>query len=124
LWASRRTRSKPRPAYWWERTVGYISPEQLLGERPAVSWELWGLAVVAYECVAGALPFPVASRQVWRQLLLGGRPTPVAHHVPAAPQRWQQFFDGCLALDITRRPRSAAEFLRQLEEALGGGAAL
>jgi hypothetical protein len=55
--------------------------------------------------------------------VLGGRPTPIADHVPAAPARWQQFFDGCLALDITRRPRSTAEFLRQLEEALGGGAA-
>lgn len=32
-------------------TVGYMSPEQLLGERAAVSWDLWALAVVAYECL-------------------------------------------------------------------------
>ena len=43
-------------------TIGYLSPEQLLGERPEVSWDLWALAVVAYEALTGALPFPVASR--------------------------------------------------------------
>ena len=25
-------------------TIGYLSPEQLLGERPEVSWDLWALA--------------------------------------------------------------------------------
>ena len=59
-------------------TVGYMSPEQLLGERPDVSCDLWALAVVAYESLAGALPFPVTSRELWRHLVLAGRPTPLA----------------------------------------------
>jgi serine/threonine-protein kinase len=55
-------------------TVGYMSPEQLLGECPAVSWDLWTLTVVAYETVTGTLPFPVSSREAWRQSAPTSRP--------------------------------------------------
>jgi serine/threonine protein kinase len=48
-------------------TVGYMSPEQLLGERPGVSWDVWALAVTAYETLTGALPYPVSDRINWRQ---------------------------------------------------------
>jgi serine/threonine-protein kinase len=105
-------------------TVGYMSPEQLMGERPGVSWDLWALAVVAHECVAGALPFPVASRESWRQLVLNGRRAPLCDHLADAPPEWDDFFARALATNRTRRPRSAAEFLEQLEQALCLGAAL
>jgi len=68
--------------------------------------------------VAGALPFPVVSRESWRQLVLGGRFTPLTYHVPDAPPAWQAFFDDCLASDRARRPRSAAELFGHLETAL------
>ena len=58
-------------------TVGYISPEQLLGDSPDVSWDVWALATVAYESLTGALPFPVESRESWRQLG-PGRPVTAA----------------------------------------------
>ena len=96
-------------------TIGYLSPEQLLGDQPDVSWDLWALAVVAYEALTGALPFPVASRETWRRLVLAGRFTPLAEHLPDAPARWQAFFTRALALDRAQRPPSAAEFLRDLE---------
>jgi len=99
-------------------TIGYLSPEQLLGDQPDVSWDLWALAVVAYESLTGTLPFPVASRERWRQLVLAGRCTPLTEHLAGAPARWQAFFTGALALDRAQRPQSAAEFLRDLESAL------
>lgn len=99
-------------------TVGYMSPEQLLGERPGLSWDLWALAVVAYEALAGAMPFPVSSRTAWRLLVLDGRFTPLVEHVPNAPAEWQDFFLRALAVDRTRRPASAHEFFRQLQRAL------
>ena len=102
-------------------TVGYMSPEQLLGERPDVSWDLWALAVVAYEAVTGALPFPVSSRIAWRQSVLDGRFTPLGEHTPDAPPAWRDFFTSALAVERTRRPPSAAAFFKQLEEALGHG---
>ena len=102
-------------------TVGYMSPEQLLGERPDVSWDLWALAIVAYEAVTGALPFPVSSRTVWRQSVLDGRFTSLREHIPDAPAAWRDFFTGALAVERTRRSASAAVFFRQLEQALRHG---
>jgi len=100
-------------------TVGYMSPEHLLGDCPNVSWDVWALAVVAYEALTASLPFPVASRETWRHLVLSGRPTPLAAHLADPPAPWQDFFDAAFAADGARRPRTAAEFLRQIEQALG-----
>lgn len=99
-------------------TVGYLSPEQLLGERPQVSWDLWALAVVTYEALTGALPFPVASRDLWRQAVLAGRYTSLGAHLADPPARWQAFFSRALAVDRAARPASAAEFLRELDSAI------
>ena len=99
-------------------TVGYISPEQLLGDSPDVSWDVWALTVVAYEALTAALPFPVASREAWRQLVLSARFRPLADHLDDAPAQWQAFFDRSFAVDRRVRPRTAADFCRQLERAL------
>jgi serine/threonine protein kinase len=99
-------------------TMGYISPEQLLGERPAVSWDLWALAVTVYETLTGTLPFPAANRDKWRQSVLAGDHTPLSEHLADPPVLWEEFFARSLAADRARRPRSAAEFLQHLEQAL------
>jgi tRNA A-37 threonylcarbamoyl transferase component Bud32 len=99
-------------------TVGYMSPEQLLGGRPALSWDLWALSVVAYESVTGALPFPVGSRESWRQAVLSGQYTPLGRHLPDPPTRWIAFFDRCFAADAGRRPAAASELLQDLERAI------
>jgi serine/threonine-protein kinase len=99
-------------------TVGYMSPEHLLGDSPDVSWDLWALAVVAYECLTATLPFPVESRDAWRRLVLGGRHRLLADRLENPPQSWQAFFDRSFAADRTARPGTAAEFFRQLECAL------
>jgi serine/threonine protein kinase len=95
-----------------------MSPEQLLGDSPDVSWDLWSLAIVAYESLAGALPFPVASRETWRRAVVAGRPDPLSAHLASPPPAWQAFFDRALAADRGLRPRSAADLFRQLEQAL------
>ena len=100
-------------------TIGYISPEHLLGDSPDVSWDLWALTVVAYESLTAALPFPVESREAWRQLALSGRFRPLSDHLADPPAPWQAFFDRSFALDRASRPQSAAEFFRRFEQALG-----
>ena len=99
-------------------TAGYMSPEQLLREPPDVSWDLWTLAVVAYESLTGALPFPVDRKGAWRQSVLAGRRTPLREHLTNPSARWEAFFDRALAADRASRPASAARFLRELEQAL------
>ncbi len=100
-------------------TPGYLSPEQLLGERPAVSWDLWALAVVAYEVLTGALPFLSSGVDKWRESVLAGSHTPLTEYLPHAPAAWDEFFDRMLSTDRSRRAHSADEFFRCLQQALG-----
>src|SRR3974377_111807 len=101
----------------WVGTMVYMSPEQLLGERPAVSWDLWALAVMAYETLTGRLPFPASTRDEWLRVVLAGCFTPLNEDLPAPQADWQEFFARSLAIDRTRRPPSAADFFRHMEQA-------
>ena len=99
-------------------TFDYMSPEQLTGENPAVSWDLWAIAVVAYEALTGALPFPAHSSEDWRRAVLYGSFTPLTEHMPNVSRRAQELFAHSFASDRTTRAQSAAEFFRRLEDAL------
>ena len=81
-------------------TLRYMAPEQLRGEDAQPAWDIWALAVIAYEMLMGAHPFASAS------------------HAPrGAGSTWQPFFARSLSLDPTERPESAASFFAALQNA-------
>jgi serine/threonine-protein kinase len=87
----------------------YMAPGQINGEEPDPSWDLWALAVIAFEMLCGAHPF--AS--------LPGGPAGIADprfaHLPGGVQ---PFFARALSLDRAARPESASMFLAQLQRSL------
>jgi eukaryotic-like serine/threonine-protein kinase len=99
-------------------TPRYMSPEQWLGQQPLPAWDLWAVAVVAYEMLTGTHPFGDKSPAEW----LGGGPavrfTPVSAHLTQAPQVWQELFERTFAYDATRRPQSAETLFSELQSAL------
>ena len=99
-------------------TPAYMSPEQLNGGSPDVSWDLWALGVVAYESLTGIVPFPAESPVEWRNAIQSGNFTPLDRHLPNPPAAWRDFFAMVLNRDPAKRPKLAGEFLRELEEAL------
>ena len=99
-------------------TLRYMSPEQLRGEPASVRWDLWSLAVVAYEMLSGEYPFDGASMAEWHAAVLAGRSIPLARQLTSAPGAWQTFFTQVLAPDPLRRPQSASEFFTELEKSL------
>jgi tRNA A-37 threonylcarbamoyl transferase component Bud32 len=99
-------------------TPAYMSPEQLMGEDLDVLWDLWALAVVAYETLTGALPFAGATPADWRRAILSGKFRDLSEYLDDPPDRWTTFFARSLAFDRTKRPHSASEFFKQLEQAL------
>ena len=99
-------------------TLLYMSPEQLQGKPVELSWDLWALAVVAYEMLTGNHPFARPTTLEWQTATLAGSLTPVSKYLSDAPGSWQQFFVRALALDPRERPASARMFLSELEQAL------
>ena len=100
-------------------TPRYMAPEHALGGGlPHPLWDLWALAVVAYEMLCGAYPFAGVDALSWQVTVREGHITPVGTHVPQAPARWQAFFEEALAAERSRRPASAMAFLGLLESAL------
>jgi serine/threonine-protein kinase len=89
----------------------YMAPEQLRGENPDPSWDLWALAVIAYEMLSGGHPFAAAAltgNLHAGQLVSDPR-------LAAMPLGCAQFFARALAVDRASRPRSPALFVSELE---------
>jgi tRNA A-37 threonylcarbamoyl transferase component Bud32 len=98
-------------------TPAYMSPEQLLGGAPEPAWDLWALAVVAYEALTGTLPF-ACDRIGWREEILAGAFTPPQALLPEPPATLEPLFRRCFSTHRGERPASAAEFLERLRTAL------
>ena len=99
-------------------TLRYMAPEQLRGEPPKASWDIWALGTVTYEMLTGTHPYAEVSSLELPAALIAGRWTPVREHLVEVPVRWQQFFERAFAPEIARRPASALVFLSELESAL------
>ena len=95
-------------------TLSYLSPEALEGQEPNVSFDLWGLAIVLYECLLGKKIFGGDDqKQVMTRILMARIPDP-AQVLPDLPPALAGFFPEALARDIERRPASAADFKARL----------
>ncbi len=94
-----------------------MSPEQLQG-KPVDSWDLWALAVVAYEMLTGDHPFARPTTAEWQKATLTASFNPMSSHLPDAPSRWQKFFTRAFALNPSERPGSERMFFSELEQAL------
>ena len=93
-------------------TLPYMAPEQLRGEAVQPAWDIWALAVIAFEVLTGAHPFTIDDQAAVDGRLAGGRP------LVDAPPRCRDFFSRALALDPAARPPSPLRFLADLERVL------
>jgi eukaryotic-like serine/threonine-protein kinase len=103
-------------------TMKYMSPEQLRGRPPSPRWDLWALAVIAYEALCGCAPFVGDDSESLRIAILGMNFPPVTELLPDAPLQWQGFFEGAFAHDEEQRPESVAKFWEELRGCLESGA--
>jgi hypothetical protein len=101
-------------------TRQYMAPEQLRGESPDPSWDVWALALIVHEMLTGYHPF--ASLAIG--LTGGGIPTaqPMAIRDSApVPVAWQQAFARWLSVGSEGRPASAGALFAELEQMLSEG---
>ena len=97
-------------------TMKYMSPEQLRGRSASPRWDLWALAVIAYEALCGRAPFTGEDSVILQGAIMGMNFPPVTEVLPEAPPRWQEFFEGAFAHVEERRAESVAVFWQRLRE--------
>ena len=106
-------------------TPHYMSPEQAQGTK-AVDYrsDLWSLAVLAYRCVTGKLPFDSeALGDLLVQIIVN--PVPVPSQVaPGVPRTFDAWWVRAAARDPAQRFQSAKELADALSVALGISQAL
>jgi serine/threonine-protein kinase len=99
----------------------YMSPEALAGERPNPSFDVWSLAVVAFEAIAGRHPFERAGAGETLAAIQAGNAVDLSRVRPDCPPEVVALFAHLLAPDHSQRPSSAknlAQLLRDTRAAI------
>jgi serine/threonine protein kinase len=101
-------------------TREYMSPEQLMGEDLDGRSDVYALAIVAYECLTGDLPFDqnTPDRGMSARLHRQPRRLEELRREQSWPPALQAALDGALERDVDRRTASAPAFARALSEAV------
>ena len=105
---------------WSVGTPGYLSPEQIRGERPGPYSDLYALGCVLFESLTGRRPFGGENDLVmhWAHL---NNPRPAVSVVsPDLGPRYDQFFARALAVEPGERFPSGRAFAEALEAAHAG----
>ncbi len=99
-------------------TAGYLSPEQAMGARATPASDRYGLAVVAFELLAGSRPFARESSTAEAMAHVNAPVPPISAHGPALPPELDSVFHRALAKAPADRYSSCAEFAGDLRAAL------
>jgi serine/threonine protein kinase/tetratricopeptide (TPR) repeat protein len=106
-------------------TPGYMSPEQAAGERTIdARADIYALAVVGYEMLAGAPPFEGPSAQAIFAAHLTQEPTPLHQLRPEIPVELEEVVAKALAKQPAARFATAAQFREALGTGTGAWAAM
>ncbi|HSD85875.1 MAG TPA: serine/threonine-protein kinase [Kofleriaceae bacterium] len=101
-------------------TLEYMAPEQLMGGRADGRTDIYTLAVVLYEVIAGRRPFNTAGLDLLTDQLSG--PPPAPSTLVAVPAVVDQILLRCLHEDADRRFQDVRELSRALDEAIAAHA--
>jgi serine/threonine protein kinase len=98
-------------------TVGYMSPEQVRGERVDQRSDIFALGVVLYEMLSGRRPFSRGSKIETLNAILTETPTDLAGTNSVVPPALDRVVRHCLDKDPAMRFQSARDVAFALESA-------
>jgi len=101
-------------------TPEFMSPEQLLGGSLDARSDIYALAILAYKCLTGDLPFATDTpdRGLSARLMTPARPLLAVSPDVRWPAEMQAVFDQALAREPAQRQTSAGAFARALAAAI------
>ena len=100
-------------------TPVYMSPQQMMGEKPAVSDDVYSFGATLYDLLTSKPPFHSGNiiAQVQAKVPPSMRERRSEFGLPAAniPAAWEELVAACLSKDPEARPRSMTEVLERLK---------
>jgi tetratricopeptide (TPR) repeat protein/TolB-like protein len=99
-------------------TVGYMSPEQALGQPLDFRSDQFSCGAILYEMATGVPAFRRASRAQTLSAIIEAEPEPIVRLNPAVPAPLRWIVDRCLAKDPAERYGSTRDLARDLESVL------
>jgi serine/threonine-protein kinase len=101
-------------------TPRYIAPEQITGDQVDGRCDLYALACVAYEALAGVPPFERDTQLGLIYAHVSDEPPPLTTHRPDLPREVDVVMARALSKAPAARQATCSEFVRELREALSG----
>ncbi len=101
-------------------TAGYMSPEQVRGERLDARTDIFSFGLVLYEMAAGQRAFSGETAVVVRDAILNNSPAPMRDLDSTLSTRLVTIIDKCLEKERERRYQSAAEVRTALQDVKKG----
>ena len=98
-------------------TPEYMSPEQAQGGGVSTGSDQYALGVVAYEMLAGRVPFQAESTAALLHKVVYEPPPPLRKTRPGLPVEVERVLERALAKEPVKRYRSCGEFVSALEKA-------
>ena len=97
-------------------TLPYMSPQQVRGNDPAASDDIYAVGATLYELLTGKPPFHTGD-VAWQ--IREAAPKPVnarlaSMGLDSVPAEWEETIQACLAKEPEQRPKSAADVARRL----------
>jgi len=100
-------------------TIDYISPEQILGKPTEAASDIYSLAAVLFECLAGVVPYPKPSDAAVLYAHISDPPPLVTDQRPELPSALDEVIARAMAKDPAERYGSASELIQEAERAFG-----
>lgn len=101
-------------------TPQFMSPEQLMGKDLDARSDVYALALVAFQCLTGSLPFAGDTPEQSMAARLTSQPLRLALVMNSTPwpEAVQTVFDRGLSREVSGRPESAGDFARAFSAAI------